>query len=288
MIYDAGLILEGGGMRCVYTAGVLDYFMDHDIWIANCYGVSAGALNATNYKSKQRGRTFRVTANYINDKRYCSLKNLITTGNLFGTDFVYSHIPNNLDIFDYNTFQKSNIRMHAVVTNVDKGIPEYKALTDLKQEMVWLRASCSLPMLANIVEIDQGRYLDGGISDSIPLEKSINDGNQKNIVILTRHDGYQKKPERISSIVGKLFYRKFPRTLQAGKDRHLVYNQQLKHIKEQERIGKVLVICPQNEVTIGRTEKDTKKLTALYEQGYADAKEKLEQIQEFLRDTNRI
>lgn len=282
MIFEAGLILEGGGMRCVYTAGVLDFFMDAHIRLSHCYGVSAGAVNATNYLSRQRGRTLRITADYINDKRYCSAHNLLTTGDLFGADFLYNRIPNELDPFDYKTFEKSDIRMTAVVTNVDTGQPEYRAITELRHEMQWLRASCSLPLLAKIVELDGGRYLDGGISDSIPLEKSMRDGNRKNIVILTRHRGYQKQPQGVTAWLGSLLYHKYPQTLAAGKRRHLMYNRQLELVAEQERLGNALVICPKAPVEIGRAEKDTKKLTALYNQGYSDAKEKLEQIMDFL------
>lgn len=282
MIFEAGLILEGGGMRCVYTAGVLDFFMDAGIFLSHCYGVSAGAVSATNYLSRQRGRTFRITANYINDKRYCSVKNLLTTGDMFGADFLYNRIPNELDLFDYNAFETNDSHMTAVVTNVDTGKPEYKSLTNLRQEMQWLRASCSLPLLAKIVELDGGHYLDGGISDSIPLGKAMRDGHRKNIVILTRHNGYQKQPEGVTARLGSLLYRKYPQTLAAGKRRHIMYNRQLELVAEQERLGNVLVICPKGPVEIGRAEKDTKKLAALYEQGYADAKEKLEQIMNFL------
>lgn len=282
MIFEAALILEGGGMRGVYTAGVLDFFMDAGIWLSHCYGVSAGAVNATNYLSRQRGRTFRISAGYINDKRYCSLHNLLTTGDLFGADFLYNRIPNELEPFDYKVFEKSDSSMTAVVTNVDTGKAEYKLLTDLRREMQWLRASCSLPLLAKIVELEGGHYLDGGISDSIPLEKSIEDGNSKNIVILTQHDGYQKQPEGVAALVGSLLYKKYPQTLEAGKQRHLMYNHQLELVKMQERLGNAIVICPKTPVEIGRAEKDTKKLTALYEQGYSNGKEKLDQIMDFL------
>lgn len=279
---NTGLILEGGGMRGVYTAGVLDCFMDNDIWLSHCYGVSAGAVNATNYLSKQRGRTFRITADYINDKRYCSVKNLLTTGDLFGADFLYNRIPNELDPFDYKAFEKSDTRMTAVVTNITTGQPEYKPLTDLRREMQWLRASCSLPLLSKPVALGGGSYLDGGISDSIPLAKAMKDGHTKNIVILTRHDGYQKEPEGITALLGRLLYSHYPRTLEVGKRRHLMYNRQLTLVAEQERLGNALVLRPKEPVTIGRAEKDKKKLTALYEQGYADAKEKRNEIMEFL------
>lgn len=218
-------------MRGVYTAGVLDFFMDADIWLSHCYGVSAGAVNATNYLSKQRGRTFRITANYINDKRYFSVNNLLTTGNMFGADFLYNRIPNELDAFDYDTFQTSNSQMTAVVTNVDTGKPEYRQLTDLRWDMALVK-SLLLPT---------SYFQDGGITDSIPLEKSIKDGNCKNIVVLTQHDGYQKQPEGGTKLIGNILYAKYRETLKAGKERHLMYNRQLELVKEQERLGKALM-----------------------------------------------
>lgn len=284
MIYDIGLILEGGGMRGVYTAGVLDYFMDEGIWLAHCYGVSAGAVNATNYLSRQRGRTYRVTADYINDKRYCSVRNLITTGDLFGADFLYHQLPEKLDLFDYETFRTSQSNMFAVVSNVETGQSEYKELKDLKQDIQWLRASCSLPLISRFVNLDGNKYLDGGLSDSIPLEKSMNDGNMKNIVILTQHDGYQKQPEGSTATLNKLIYSKYPNLLHVGQTRHSKYNLQLSLVETQKYLGNALVIRPKKPVTIGRIEKDTKKLKELYEQGYADAKEHAEEIRAFLEN----
>lgn len=285
ILYHAGLILEGGGMRGLYTAGVLDYFLDHDIELAHCYGVSAGAVNATNYVSKQRGRSKRTTIDYIRDKRYCSMKNLVTTKNIFGTDFLYNRIPNELDPFDYESFKHSGSSMSAVVSNVRTGVSHYKEIKDLRKEMEWLRASCSLPFLSEMVEIEGEIYLDGGLSDSIPLKKAIQDGYQKNIVILTRQDGYQKKKETLSGAAGTLWYRKYPKLLRESKSRHIKYNQQLAYVKEQERLGNVFVFRPSNLFNINRLEKDTAKLMALYEQGYQDASKKAKELMCFLTTT---
>lgn len=282
MEFNVGLVLEGGAMRCMYTAGILDYFLDNNIDLLHCYGVSAGAVSATNYLSKQRGRTFRTTIDYINDKRYCSIRNLITTGNLFSTDFLYNQIPNQLDPFDYDTFKNNNVRMTAVVSDVVSGKPFYKEFTDLREDMEWLRASCSLPFLAQIVELTGQRYLDGGLCDSIPLERAMNDGYHKNIVILTRPDGYQKKKGKLSSLLGSLFYYKYPQLLKESKNRHSMYNQQLKLIKEQEVLGNVFVFRPNNSHQIDRLEKNTDKLNALYKQGYQDAKNQVDKIYHFL------
>lgn len=283
MSYHAGLILEGGGMRGVYTAGVLDYFLDQGIDLAHCYGVSAGAVNATNYLSKQRGRTFRTTVEYINDKRYCSVRNLLTTKNLFGTDFLYHRISNELDPFDYDAFKRSSGAMSLVVSNVNTGEPFYKQIKDLKEEMTWLRASCSLPFLAEIVKIEGECYLDGGLSDSIPLKKAITDGFTKNIVILTREAGYQKKEERVSAAIGSMCYRKYPKMVKESKLRPVKYNQQLAFVEEQEKLGNAFVFRPSNLFQIGRLEKDTTKLRQLYQQGYEDAKEQSDKLAHFLK-----
>lgn len=284
MEYNVGLILEGGAMRCVYTAGILDYFLDNDIHLLHCYGVSAGAVSATNYISRQRGRTLRTTIDYVNDRRYCSVRNLITTGNLFGTDFLYNRIPNELDVFDYDTFKENNGKMTAVVSDVVSGKPFYKELSDLREDMQWLRASCSLPFLAQIVELDNGRYLDGGLCDSIPLQKAIHDGHQRNVVILTRPDGYQKKQGKVSPLLGSVCYYKYPKLLKESKNRHLMYNQQLKLIEEQEKLGNVFVFRPKNLFQINRMEKDTMKLKELYHQGYQDAKDQNQKLINFLSD----
>lgn len=282
MHYDAGLILEGGGMRGLYTAGVLDYFLDHDIQLAHCYGVSAGAVNATNYVAKQRGRSKRTTINYIRDKRYCSMKNLLTTRNIFGTDFLYNRIPNELDPFDYESFKRSGSSMSAVVSNVRTGKSYYREIRDLRKDMNWLRASCSLPFLSETVEIEGEQYLDGGLSDSIPLAKAMEDGYQKNIVVLTRQEGYQKKKETISGMLGSLVYRKYPNLLNESKMRHMKYNQQLAFVEEQERLGNVFVFRPSNLFQINRLEKDPSKLSALYEQGYKDARRQAKELLCFL------
>lgn len=283
--YHAGLVLEGGGMRGLYTAGVLDYFLDHDIHLSHCYGVSAGAVNATNYISKQRGRALRTTVDYIRDKQYCSLKNLITTKNIFGTDFLYNRIPNEFDPFDYETFKNSENSMSVVVSNVVTGKPFYKKISDLRIEMNWLRASCSLPFLAEIVEIEEEKYLDGGLTDSIPLQKAMEDGYQKNIVILTRPLGYQKEEAKLSALLGSLCYRTYPLLLNESKLRHIKYNQQIAFVKEQERLGNAFVFRPKNLFKMNRLEKDPNKLRKLYEQGYKDAEDKMLELAQFLMTT---
>lgn len=283
--YQTALILEGGGMRCLYTSGVLDCFLDHGIEIKNCYGVSAGAICGMNYIAKQKGRTYRTVVNYIHDKNYCSIRSLLTTGNLFGVDMLYNQIPNFLDPFDYDTFAKSDSRLTMVCSDVKSGKPKYHKVKDMRKEITYLQASCSLPMVSRMVEIDENKYLDGGITDSLPLAKAIDDGNEKSIVILTQYRKYQKKAEGIfTRIIGRVMYFRYHLLLKAGMERHKVYNKQLEFVSWQESQGKVLVLAPDEPVTIGRTEKNKDKLSDLYLQGYDDASKRLEEVIKFLQE----
>lgn len=282
--FQTGLVLEGGGMRCLYTAGVLDCFLENGIEVKNCYGTSAGAICGMNYVAKQKERTYRTVVDYIHDKSYCSVRSLLTTGNLFGADMLYNRIPNELDPFDYDTFAESASRLTLVCSDVMSGKPAYYTVRDMRNEIAYLQASCSLPMVSRIVKIGNSYYLDGGITDSIPLAKAIQDGNTKSIVILTQHREYQKKPEGFPTrIIGKLMYHRRPMLLKAGMQRHTLYNHQLKLVTQQEAHGNVLVFAPGEPVTIGRAEKDKCKLAALYQQGCEDAQRRLDEVRHFLQ-----
>lgn len=179
MMYRAGLVLEGGGMKGIYTAGVLDFFMDKEIAFSDCYGVSAGACHLCNFMSGQRGRSYRISVNYLDMKQYCGKWSLLTTGNLFGVDMNYSLIPNYLDPYDYEAAAKYEGRAFAVATDIETGKPAYLPLKDLREDLMAVRASSSLPLVSRNVKIGDKVYLDGGISDSIPIRKSIQDGNRK-------------------------------------------------------------------------------------------------------------
>lgn len=282
--YQTALVLEGGGMRCLYTAGILDCFLDNRIEIKNCYGVSAGAMCCVNYIAKQKKRTYRTVVNYIHDKSYCSIRSLLMTGNLFGVDMLYNQIPNVLDPFDYETFAKSDSQLTLVCSDVKSGKPKYHVVRDMQNEMNYLQASCSLPMISRMVKIDNQQYLDGGITDCIPLAKAIEDGNKKSIVLLTQNRKYQKKPEGfLTRTIGKLMYARYPLLLKAGIDRHTIYNKQLELVKQNEKQGKALVFAPEKPVTIKRAEKNKEKLSALYHQGYNDALKRLDEIINFLQ-----
>ena len=281
----AGLVVEGGGMRGVYSSGVLDFFIEKDLFFENNYGVSAGACHLCSYLAKQYKRAFRVNVDYLNDKRYCSVHSLLKTGNLFGAEMLYDIIPNELDLFDYDTYNKNESNFYVVITDINTGKPEYVKIGDLKKDIIYVRASSSLPLLAQNVKINDKEYLDGGISDSIPIKKSIADGNKKNVVILTRDSTYRKGKNSLIPII-KLKYKKYPNFVKSMADRYIVYNEILDFIKELENNGDVFVIRPKKPVNIGRTEKNREKLEALYNDGYNDAKDCYEELLKYLGKEN--
>ena len=276
-----GLVLEGGGMRGLYSTGVLDCFLDHDIMTDYVIGVSAGACHGVSYLSKQRGRSFRINTAYLKDKRYLSIRNFLKTKSLFGMDFLFDEIPHKLDIFDYETFLNSPCEYKLAVTDVKTGKPIYFDKTHLNHDSTILKASCSIPMFANIVEIDGYNLVDGGVSDSIPIEYAIKQGCDKNIVILTRDKTYRKSKVKFSSFV-KRKYKKYPKLIESIENRHLNYNKSLDLVKYLEEKGDAFVIRPKSPVKVSQIEKDVDKLTKLYNDGYNDAKESYEKIMEFI------
>lgn len=277
-----GLVLEGGGMRGVYTAGVIDFLLEQNFFVDGVVGVSAGAVQAVNYVSRQEKRGFRVIATYANDKRYMGLKSLLLTGDLFNRKFCYERIPNELDPFDYATFRESPVKCFATVTNVMTGEAENLSLRDLDgSDMDKLRASGSLPLVSNLVNIDGIPHLDGGIADSIPYKAFMRMGYRKCIVVLTRAKGYRKKPNRLMPLI-RLKYRRYPKFVEACANRYLVYNQTLDDLEAAEKRGDVFVIRPERSVEVARLEKNTEKLNALYEEGYAETAARFEALKEFI------
>ena len=280
---NTGLILEGGGMRGVYTAGVLDFFMEKDLYFKDCYAVSAGACHAISYFSKQRGRSIKVNLDYLHDKRYCSVNSLIKTGDMFGVDMIYNIIPNKLVLFDYDTYNKFDGNFYSVVTNCETGEAEYLRINDARKDIDAVRASSSLPLWSRIVEINGKKYLDGGIWDSIPIRKSIEDGHEKNVVVLTRDKSYRKEKSKLLPVF-KIKYKKYPKFLKAVENRYRVYNETLDFIDEEKKKNKAFVIQPKYHVSIGRLEKDKEKLRALYKQGYNDARDCYDDLIKFINE----
>ncbi|WP_455540150.1 patatin-like phospholipase family protein [Terrisporobacter sp.] len=282
---NTGLVIEGGGMRGIYTTGVLDFFMEKNLYFDNCYAVSAGAGHACSYYSKQIGRSLRVNLDYINDKRYCSISSLIKTGDMFGAEMIYEIIPNQLLLYDYDTFNKFEGNFYSVVTNCKTGKSEYIKVEDMKKDIIAVRASSSLPLISRMVEINGKEYLDGGITDSIPIKKSIKDGNKKNVVILTRERTYRKsRPNSLSLSFLNMKYKKYPNLARAIGNRYKMYNETLDFLEEKRNSNEVFIIQPKSPVNVGRLEKNKDKLKSLYDQGYEDAKEIYEDLIKFLEE----
>ena len=276
-----GLVLEGGAMRGVYTAGVLDAFLDEKIKVDGIIGVSAGALFGVNYASKQKGRTIRYNKKYIKDKRYISVRSLIKTGNIVNKDFAYYKIPFELDKFDEKEFEKSKIDYYAVITNVETGEGEYPKITNCEKQIELLRASSSMPFVSKMVEVDGNKYLDGALADSIPYEKMMELGYDKIIVVLTRDINYRKKKR--NPLIAKTIYRKYPKLVKKINTRYKVYNDSVEKLKELEKEGKVFVIRPSKDLHIKRIEKNVDKLQAQYDLGISDAQKNIEEVKKYLR-----
>lgn len=274
---DTGLILEGGGMRGLYTAGVLEYFAQHDIHFPYIIGVSAGACMAASFLSEQEGRNRTVSIDYVNDKRYLSFSNFIRKGELFGMDFIFDEIPNTLVPLDVNKIISGKEEFVIVTTNCETGEPMYFYKEDYDEKTLGklLRASSSIPFFADAVE-HEGRYmLDGGIVDPLPIIKAESDGYAKNVVVLTKPKGYYKKQSRMSTMIN---YKKYPKVDERMKVRYKHYNERLDYIFEQEKTGNIIVIAPSEDSGVGRTTRNKEKLENLYELGYKDAAEKFEAV----------
>ena len=278
-----GLILEGGAMRGIFSAGVMDVMMENGIRFDGIVGVSAGAAFGVNYKSGQIGRAIRYNAKYCHDKRYCGIGSLLKTGNLFNTDFCYGEVPLKLDIFDFDAFEKDPTTFYITCTDVESGKPVYHEYTGRNDHgFDWIRASASLPLVSQIVEIDGAKLLDGGISDSIPVAYFEGIGYAKNVVILTQPQGYRKEKNRMLPLI-RMKYRKYPNLIKALENRHLMYNAELELIAKQEKRGELFVIRPDSPLPVKRAEKDPAKLKACYEIGRQTVEKELARLIAFMK-----
>ena len=279
-----GLIMEGGAMRGLFTAGVIDVLMENGIEFDGAVGVSAGACFGCNFKSKQPGRVVRYNTKYCNDKRYCSFRNLVKTGDMFGADFCYRELPFELDLFDHETFEKDPMEFYVVATDVETGKAAYhKCEKGRDEDLLWFRASASMPLAARVVDIDGKKYLDGGIADSIPLEYFENKGYDKNVVILTQPRGYVKKKNKLMPVI-KLALGKYPNFVKTAKNRHNIYNAQTAYVLKAEENGTAFVICPPEKLPVGRTEHDPERLKNVYNIGRKTAEENIKSIKKFLEE----
>ena len=280
-MYQAGLVLEGGGMKGAYTSGVLDYFLEKELEFSSCYGVSAGAVNLCSFLSKQKKRGFKSLTGYMGNPWICGPYSLLTDGNIINSQFSVDLIPNYLLPFDTETYNKYTGKAYAVVTNVETGKPEYLSMNHMPQDLKVVQASTSLPLVFKTAKIDGKKYLDGGIADSIPIRKSILDGNQKNVIILTKETGYVKQPSGGLGLIRMRYY-KYPKIYEVMKERHNTYNETMNYIRRLEKEGKIFVIQPKVKSDVGRLEKDEDKMQELYEEGYLDAEMCFHSLLEFL------
>lgn len=278
-----GLVLEGGGMRGIYTAGVMDAFLDKNFQVNGIVGVSAGALFGANLPSRQRDRSLRYNLKYLNDKRFLSWHSFLTTGNLVNKEFMFDTIPRTLDPFDNETFKQSPTDFHVAVTNVATGQAEYHRIDDAFAQMEMLRATSALPYVSQMVEIAGQRYLDGGIADSIPLAYAQSLGYDKIIVVLTRPLAYRKSSSgALGSWFIERFYRDYPQLVQALKQRSHHYNQCMEQVAEQQQQGKIFVIRPSHDLAVKRIEKDPAKIQAMYDLGVADTVQAWGDLEKYL------
>ncbi len=281
---NTGLVLEGGGMRGLYTAGVLDYFMVKGLYFPYVIGVSAGACNALSYISRQPGRSYEINTDYANDPRYINYINLLKGKDLINMEFAFNDIPDHLIPFDYETFEEAPERLVIPATDCNTGKAVYFEKNRCKDIYTAARASSSLPFVSKMVSLEGYQLLDGGIADPIPIFKSVEDGNTMNVVILTKHKGYRKSPSILQKLA-KTTYLKNEELAEAICNRYKVYNNALDYIEEMEKQKKVLVFRPRKSAEIDRIERDVGKLENLYLEGYRDAKNKAASLEKLFDRT---
>lgn len=277
-----GLVLEGGAMRGLFTAGVLDVLMEKGITFDGLIGVSAGACFGCNMVTEQIGRTIRYNIRFAKDSRYCSIRSFIKTGDIFGAEFCYHSIPEELDVFDNAKFNNSAMEFYVVATDVVTGEPVYHLIDKIENNgLKWIQASASMPLVSNIVEIDGNKYLDGGVADSIPLKAFEDRGYDINVTVLTKPRGYHKSANKAMPLI-RCRYKDYPEFIHTSKIRHEIYNDELKHVFEQEKEGYNFVICPKSPLPIGHITHDPHKMKEVYNIGRNEALEKLTALERFL------
>lgn len=281
-VKDTSLILEGGSFRTVYTAGILDAFLDHEIMMPYILGVSAGAISACSYISEQKERTFRVIADYRHDKRYMGFRNFIKERSLFGLNFAYDVVPNQLNLFDWEKFKSYEGSVQFGVTNAKTGQVEYKNALEMDRSCTLLRATCAIPVMFPEIKLEEEAYFDGGLAEPIPINKAESDGFEKHVLILTRPKGYRKHTDRQSKFTMKLLSTRYPKLVETMKRRVIRYNETIRYIEKLEEQGKVFVFRP--EQAIQSLEKDVNVMRKNYEFGYKHAIEKMDELKQFLNN----
>ena len=276
-----GLVLEGGAMRGLWTAGVTDVMMEHGIEPDGLIGVSAGAAFGCNYKSRQAGRAIRYNTRFAKDARYSGIRSLLTSGDYFNAAFGYHVVPKQYDIFDDHAFEQNPMEFYVVCTDVETGKAVYQPLTKADDDAYeWIRASASMPLASKVVSLQGRKLLDGGVADSIPLAYFESLGYDRNIVILTQPLGYQKEHNRLMPLM-RLALHRYPQMIEAMDKRHLMYNQELEYVAQAEREGRCLVIRPEGKIPIGHVSHDPEKMRYVYDMGRNAGEQYMEKIKEF-------
>lgn len=268
-------------MRGLWTAGVTDVMMEHDIWPDGLIGVSAGAAFGCNYKSRQPGRAIRYNTRFARDGRYSGVRSWLTTGNYFNAEFGYRRMPQELDVFDNDAFNTNPMAFYVVCTDVLTGEPVYQLLSEATFDTYdWIRASASMPLASKVVEVQGRQLLDGGVADSIPLQYFESIGYHRNVVVLTQPAGYQKQRLKLMPLM-RLSLRRYPKMIEAMECRHEMYNRQLEYVAQAEREGRCLVIRPEGNIPIGHISHDAARMRLVYEQGRQVGEKYLERIKDF-------
>jgi len=279
-----GLVLEGGAMRGLFSAGVIDVLMENNLLPDGVIGVSAGAAFGCNIKSKQPGRVIRYNKKLAHDWRYASFRSLLTTGDYFGGEYAYHYMPRHLDYFDVETFNNNPMEFWAVCTNVGTGKAVYKRLMEVDNNCLeYIRASASMPIAARIVTVEGKKLLDGGIADSIPLRFFQEQGYDRNLVVLTQPANYVKEPNKLMPLM-RLWLRRHPRIIRALEQRHIMYNNQLEYVRQEEKKSNTLVLRPETALTIGHLSHNPDDMQATYEHGRKVATKHLEEIKAFFSE----
>ncbi|MBQ8641090.1 MAG: patatin family protein [Clostridia bacterium] len=277
-----GLILEGGAMRGLFTAGVMDVLMEHRIAFDGAIGVSAGAAFGCNYKSGQIGRVLRYNTRFCRDPRYCGFRVLLKTGNIYSTDFCYGEVPLVHDIFDFDAYEQNPMEFYVVCTDIETGKAVYHKYEGRHDHgFDWIRASASMPVVSQVVEIAGMKLLDGGIADSIPVRYFESIGYSRNIAVLTQPADYIKKKNSLLPLIRRK-YKAYPKLIEAMANRHYIYNETLEYVTAQALAGQLYVIRPEEDLPVSRVERDPKQLQRAYAVGRETAEKHIDRIRQFL------
>ncbi len=282
-LLKGAMCLEGGSLRGLFTAGVLDALLDNEVYIEYVNGVSAGSMNGMNYISRQRGRSKRINLKYLHDKRYISYKNMFKSRQIFNFDFLFDDISNKYDIFDWESFNDKTKKYEVVATDVITGESRFFDKNNCSDIISAVKASASMPVMSKMIDVEGRKYLDGGISTSIAYKRAFDVGYSKAIVVLTREEGYRKKPvNKINESIYRRYFKPLPNLVEKLMTVPERYNKMQEEMEELAKEGKLLIIRPQNKVTVQRLEHSSVKLEKLYNEGYEEGLKNIENIKNFI------